>query len=146
VGGMSLHDPAHPNTQSRERWFARYERIAVITVNLGRLPRLSDGVRPADVSWVANQRRATTLSAEQKAALRALPGWSARPRDERWLDRAEELRTFIHTHKRAPRVRGAIPGETALAHWSSRQRVKMRDGTLSRARTNAYRYATRSLP
>lgn len=140
---MSLREPTQPHNQDRERWFARYDRIAAIAAALGRLPRLSDGVRPADVSWVANQRRATTLSAEKEAALSALPGWSTRPRDERWLNRAEELRTFIQTHDRAPRVRSEVPGEAALAHWSSRQRVKMRDGTLGSARADVYRYATR---
>ncbi len=138
-----------PTTRSSRhtRWWVRYDRVAAVATRLGRLPRRSDvGVLSADVAWLANQRRAHNLSPEQWDALAALPGWSEHSRSDHWLARADELRRFIRTQGRAPRVNGPLPGESALAHWFSRQRVALRDGRLSRSRTEALNYATRDLP
>lgn len=144
---MGMHTPQPPRSSKRDltQWWTRYHRIAAIAEQLGRLPRLSDNVDPADVGWPANQRRATTLNPEQRAALEALAGWSSNPRDDAWEARAEELHRFIATYARAPRVRGGIPGEPALAHWLSRQRLADRAGELGAERSAALRYATRAL-
>ncbi|SDT03694.1 helicase associated domain-containing protein [Microbacterium paraoxydans] len=142
-----MHTPRKTSRSRRDRgpWWAAYERVAEHAYALGRLPRLSDGV-PADVvGWAAGQRRATMLTADQKAALRALPGWSDRPRADAWEERAEELRRFIAAEGRLPRVRGTLPGESALAHWVSRQRVAEADGRLSPERVRLLAYATRSI-
>lgn len=142
-----MHTPRKTPRSRRHRgpWWAAYERVAEHAYALGRLPRLSDGV-PADVvGWAAGQRRATMLTPDQKAALRALPGWSDRPRADAWEERAEQLRRFITAEGRAPRVRGTIPGESALAHWHSRQRVAEADGRLSPERVRLLAYATRSI-
>lgn len=135
-----------PRTKrDRGPWWATYERVAAHAWALGRLPRLSDGVTADLVGWAASQRRALTLTADQKAALAALPGWTDRPRADAWEDRAEELRRFIATEGRAPRVRGDLPGESALAHWHSRQRVAERHGLLSPERAQLLAYSTRTL-
>jgi len=140
-------DTPHSRGSKRDltRWWARYERVAHHAHRLGRLPRLSDGVDPADVGWPASQRRATTLTPQQRDALESLPGWSYHPRDDAWDQRAEELRQFIALHARAPRVRGPIPGESGLAHWYSRQRIADADGRLTPERALTLRYATRRL-
>lgn len=142
-----MHTPRNAPRSKRDLgpWWASYERVAEHARALGRLPRLSDGV-PADVvGWAAGQRRATTLTADQKAALVSLPGWSDKPRADAWEDRAEELRRFITVEGRPPRVRGSIPGESALAHWFSRQRVAEADGRLSPERVRLLTYATRNI-
>jgi len=144
---MRMHTSRRTPGSKRDHgpWWANYERVAEHAHALGRLPRLSDGV-PADiVGWAAGQRRATTLTSKQKAALAALPGWSDRPRAEAWELRAEELRRFIATEGRAPRVRGELPGESALAHWFSRQRVAEATGRLTTERARLLAYATRTL-
>lgn len=142
-----MHTPRTIPGSRRDRgpWWANYERVAAHAHALGRLPRLSDGV-PADlVGWAAGQRRATSLTADQRAALAALPGWSDRPRADAWEERAEELRRFIAAEGRVPRVRGDVPGESALAHWYSRQRVAERRGLLSPERARLLAYSTRGL-
>ncbi|MGZ0711302.1 Helicase associated domain protein (plasmid) [Coraliomargarita sp. W4R53] len=140
-----MHRSPTPHGSKRDltHWWARYRRVEQIANRLGRLPRLSDGVEPADVGWPANQRRATTLTVEQRAALELLPGWSSKPLSDAWESRAEELRRFINDRERAPRVRGDLPGEAALAHWHSRQRVAERNGTLSKDQIRILRYASR---
>ncbi|WP_442927533.1 helicase associated domain-containing protein [Microbacterium sp.] len=142
-----MHTPRNAPRSKRDLgpWWASYERVAEYAHALGRLPRLSDGV-PADVvGWTAGQRRATTLTADQKAALMSLPGWSDKPRADAWEKRAEELRRFIAVEGRLPRVRGSVPGESALAHWVSRQRVAEADGRLSPERVRLLTYATRNI-
>ncbi|WP_091232183.1 helicase associated domain-containing protein [Microbacterium sp. 3J1] len=142
-----MHTPRKTPGSGRDRgpWWANYEKVAEQAHALGRLPRLSDGV-PADiVGWASGQRRATTLTADQKVALAALPGWSERPRADAWEERADELRRFIATEGRAPRIRGALPGESALAHWFSRQRVAEAAGRLTAERARLLGYATRTL-
>lgn len=143
--GMDTPHPAPHPRRDLSHWWARYDRVASHAHLLGRLPRLSDHVDPADVGWPASQRRATTLDTDQRAALAALPGWSDHPRADSWEQRAEELRVFIATHHRAPRVRGDMDGESALAHWHSRQRVADTQGRLTTERSRALRYATRAL-
>lgn len=142
---MDTNDDSHPSKRDLTAWWARYYDVAHLASQLGRLPRLSDGVAPAHVSWPAAQRRATTLNAQQRAALAALPGWSNNPRNDAFEDRAEELRVFIATRARAPRVRGKEPGEVALAHWLSRQRVAMAEGRLTAERARVLSYVTRQL-
>lgn len=142
-----MHTPRNTPGSGRDRgpWWANYEKVAEHAHALGRLPRLSDGI-PADiVGWAAGQRRATTLTTDQKAALAALPGWSERPRADAWEERADELRRFIATEGRAPRIRGVLPGESALAHWFSRQRVAEAAGRLTTERARLLAYATRTL-
>jgi len=127
----------------RSRWHRTYEEVRAIAEALGRTPRLSDGVQPALVNWLAGQRRATTLSDEQKRALEAIPGWSWNPRDDAWLARAEELRMFIAANGRLPREREST--ESALAHWLSRQRVMRGHGLISTDRIRTLDYVLRAL-
>lgn len=129
------------------RWAARYRRIARLADSLGRLPRRSDdGVDPADVSWVADQRRSTTLLSSQRWLLALLPGWDEGTRDGAWYARAEDLRHFIGVQERMPRVRTADRFERALAYWYSRQHAAARKGLLRPERAVALAYALRQLP
>ncbi len=144
--GMNSFPNRHDSRSSiPAHWKARYERIAVIARELGRLPRRSDDVDPADVVWIADQRRSNSLSFDQQRALAQLPGWSEGTRDGAWYERAEELRRFLIVHHRAPRVRSNEPAERALAHWHSRQRVAASRGQLSRDRLAGLKYVTRGI-
>ncbi len=126
----------------RATWDTTYNHIYAIAHDLGRLPRISDGVDPRLVNWPSNQRRSSRLTPEQRAALERLPGWSWDPAEDAWLDRAEELRTFRVTHEgRLPRERD--PEESALAHWVSRQLVAQRTGNLAPHRSDILDYILR---
>jgi len=128
-------------------WAMRYRRIARLADARRRVPRRSDeGVDPADVSWIADQKRAEGLSFRQRWLLALLPGWEESTRDGAWYKRAEDLRQFIATHERLPRVRTTDAFERALAHWLSRQRVAVKENRLSRERADALAYALRSVP
>ena len=129
------------------QWAKRFKRIAAIADELGRLPRRSDdGIDSADVAWIADQRRSTTLTTQQQRALAQLPGWTEGTRDGSWYERAEDLSAFVAQHQRMPRIRTADGFERALAHWCSRQRVAARDGMLAPERAAALAYAMRGLP
>lgn len=130
----------YPSTR-RIPWDDTYRDVLALALDLGRLPRLSDGVDPRLVNWPANQRRRHDLTARQRADLEGLPGWSWDPREDAWLNRADELRRFIETHGRRPRQR--ISAESALAHWLSEQMVAARAGRLSYDRRVALAYAMR---
>lgn len=128
-------------------WASRYRRIHHIAERLGRLPRRSDnGIDAADVSWIADQRRSTTLGLRQRRLLALLPGWSEGTRDGAWYERAEALRAFIARQQRMPRVRSDDAVERALAYWCSRQQVAARRGLLDPERVAALEYALRDLP
>jgi len=126
----------------RASWNSTYDRILAIAKDLGRLPRLSDGVDPRLVNWPSNQRRSSRLTPEQRAALEQLPGWSWDPAEDAWLDRAEKLRTFRESHDgRLPRERD--PEESVLAHWLSRQLVAQRTAKLATHRSDILDYILR---
>ncbi|UYK40055.1 hypothetical protein [Microbacterium terricola] len=138
-----MHTRQTPDTAHQD-WWIRYDAVALVAHELGRLPRLSDGVLPAMVSWLANQRRNVGLTPEKRAALEALPGWSWDPRDDAWIARAEDLQLFIQERGRAPRIRSEGE-ERKLAYWHSQQRVALSDGRLRADRVAAFRYAIRGL-
>jgi hypothetical protein len=94
---------------------------------------------------MSNQRRSWSLTEEQQRLLSELPGWSWTPHDERWEERAEDLRVFIATHGRAPRVRAVHVRERSLAQWYSRQRVALQRGDLDPHRAVAFSYVVRGL-
>ena len=133
-----------PNRRDRRSWWETYRRVGALSRRLGRLPKLSDGAPAVLVTWISNQRRATTLTSQQCVALESLPAWSWNPRQAAWIARAEELRLFIRATGRLPRVRD--DGERALAHWYSRQHLAMQRRELPRHREVLLHYATRPLP
>ena len=128
---------------SRGDWWDTYRLVSALSRPLGRVPKLSDGAPAVVVNWLSNQRRATTLTSQQRAALESLPDWSWDPRQDAWIARAEELRLFIHAHGRFPRVRDK--SEQALAHWYSRQRLALQRRELLPHREKLLHYATRPL-
>lgn len=128
------------------RWAARYDRVAAVAAQLGRLPRRSDrGIDPKDVGWIADQRRALNPTPAQEHALAQMPGWVEGTRDGAWYGRAEQLRSFIELHERRPRVRADVREDRALAGWFSRQHVALLRGHLTDDRARALQYALRKL-
>lgn len=126
-------------------WSSRYQELVSVVAKLGRLPRCSDDCDAALLTWIANQRRAPFLADERQRMLEDLQGWKWDPRDVQWQQRAEELRGFVTTEKRSPRVRNAHAEERALAHWVSRQRVARDEGRLSEERVAMLDYAMRNV-
>jgi len=132
-------------------WDTRYRRIAELANQLGRMPRRSDaGVEPADISWVADQKRADQkraegLSPEQAELLAQLPGWEMSTRDGAWEQRADDLRQFIAEHERDPRRRAPDAPERSLANWVARQRAALAEGRLRPWQVRALEYALRRL-
>jgi hypothetical protein len=126
-------------------WMRRYDTVRRLSKSQGRLPTRSSSPDLALVAWISNQRRAWNLTLEQQRLLSELPGWSWAPHQDRWEQRAEELRLFIATHGRAPRARAAHLDERSLAHWYSRQRIAVQRGDLNQERTAALAYAIRGL-
>jgi len=145
-------DTEHPLLQHVPApWAARYRRIAELARQLGRMPRRSDvSVEPADISWVADQKRADQkraegLSPEQEELLGQLPGWEMSTRDGAWEQRADDLRRFIAEHGREPRRRAAEAPERSLANWVARQRAALDRGRLRPWQVLAFQYALRRL-
>lgn len=94
--------------------------------------------------WVKNQRR-TGLNAFQVAVLEALPGWSWVPPEKRFEARAEQVRVFVHEHRRLPRIRSHDTSERAVAQWLTRQRRAVARGELSVERARVVAYVLRVL-
>jgi len=126
-------------------WWARFRRVAARAHELGRLPRRSDGGDLTDVSWLADQRRASALTPAQLRALETLPGWFEGTRDGRWVLRADELRSFVLANGRLPRKRSDDPREPALYDWHRRQEKAHTHGQLAHHRVTALAYALRAL-
>ncbi|WP_441005406.1 helicase associated domain-containing protein [Microbacterium sp. CFBP 8790] len=124
-----VFDRARPPRQ----WMLRYTQLKKFTREHGQLPTRSQSSGSL-VSWVKNQRRSWTLTREQVRLLEQLPGWSWDPREDAWLRRAEEVRTFLQQHGRLPRARATHVRERSLAHWYSRQLRASQKGELSTER------------
>lgn len=97
----------------------------------GRIPTMREEYRGAGLgSWVGRQRTAfksawRSLTAERRAALEAVPGWTwGRWRGDNdlvWHYRYEALRRYTETHGRLPRVAAVVDGEN-LGSWIRLQR------------------------
>jgi hypothetical protein len=95
-----------------------------VSKQLGRLPkRAARGSEEARAfEWARRQRRRfDALSAEQYAALDAIPGFSWDPHADRWSLRLEALVAFETASGRLPRRNVEEPGESSLARWRERQ-------------------------
>lgn len=142
---MTDGDNGNNTQRPPAEWTRRYDEVRRLARSQRRLPTRGSTADSALVAWVSNQRRAWNLSAEQQRLLSELPGWSWTPHEERWEERAEDLRMFIATYGRAPRARAVHVRERSLAHWHSRQRVAQQNGELDPHRAVLLSYATRGL-
>ncbi|MFS0732959.1 helicase associated domain-containing protein [Microbacterium sp. 1P10UB] len=126
-------------------WMQRYDQVRRFAQSAGRLPTQASTTDSALVTWMSNQRRSWNLSAEQQRLLAELPGWRWAPHEERWEERAEDLRMFVAAHGRPPRVRAVHARERSLGQWYSRQRLAHQRGELNPRRAVAFSYAIRGL-
>lgn len=69
--------------------------VAEASRRLGRLPGKSDDVPASWVSWVANQRHTRALTQLSARRSGGLAGWSWRPSQDHWENRARKLRQFL---------------------------------------------------
>lgn len=124
------------------RWNAAFDRITAFTDQHGRIPTRSDDLGMAN--WLAGQRfalRAHRLPTDRARSLARLPGWmeslsSTRARQP-WEQRCAQLRLFLTTHQRYPRVTARDAEECVLARWVTTQREQARRDGLSAYRTAA---------
>jgi hypothetical protein len=142
---MTNSKPKHDLSLRAVRWQQRYEAARIISLHLGHLPTRNTCSDNALLAWIANQRRSWQLTEDQIRLLESLPGWTWTPQEDRWTERAEELRLFIEGHSRPPRIRAMHVGERSLAHWHSRQRRAHAEGGLSLDRERMFAYVTRGL-
>ena len=110
------------------------EQLVAAVGQLGRLPRRGDDVPRGLVDWVKNQRRRSSLTAEQRARLEELGGWSWEPREDHFDARVDELYVFHRQHGRGPSRVAAAETERSLAEWLRRQERASHAGRLPYAR------------
>ncbi|GAB4822680.1 hypothetical protein N2152v2_009726 [Parachlorella kessleri] len=121
-------------------WEQRRQEVEAFCQQHGRLPRSEAGVSnpmlPGERelgSWIGRQRQRykghqpPRLSADQRAALDAIPGWRWEDSKGAWELRLQQLQSFVCQHGRMPRQHGskrvpAQPGEEELGVWCSAQR------------------------
>lgn len=125
----ALHEAAHaarnpgwPNTH----WRRSYTAVQDFHRKHGRLPETTDGPeRAALAEWVARQRslhRCGKLPAIKVRLMDVFPGWDISPRAQRadthWLERLNQLQTFVIEHQQLPRYKGHTTElERVLGVW-----------------------------
>ena len=122
-------------------WEQRRQQVLAFVERQGRLPRrrgsqqepLLEGERQLG-NWCSVQRQRwkgkqqPPLTAEQQAALEAIPGWVLGGR-ELWEQRRQQVLAFVEQHGRLPRRQGSqqeplLAGEQQLGNWCSAQRQR----------------------
>gem|GEM_PF-4725774 len=107
-------------------WSIGYPALAAWIRDTGGIPAVgavdANGYRVGRFARNCRQHR-DRLTAEQRDALLALPGWrwniSAARRADR-TERLDALRTFVATHHHLPQPDAADPAERVLAGWARR--------------------------
>lgn len=126
--------------EKRSPWEVQYQRVAAFIERHERRPRargskgapLVAGEKELATWWYNQQQRWSgslkpALTAEQQAALAALPGRAWDVRHDRW----EQLEAFVRQHGRLPRLRATpqeplLKGERQLASWCRNQRSQVK--------------------
>ena len=122
-------------------WEARCQQVQDFMHQHGRLPREKGSERSPLLlgekelgKWCYTQRlrrkgksHQPPLTAEQQAALAALPGWYWDVENDRWEQQLQKLEAFVRVHGRMPRrlqteKEPLLEGERQLAYWFQRQR------------------------
>ncbi|GAB4822687.1 hypothetical protein N2152v2_009733 [Parachlorella kessleri] len=133
LGGVVLE------VRSLAAWELRCQQVEGFVRQHGRLPRAQESkVMPFQPNerelgvWCHAQRRRgrgtskqPPLTAEQLAALAAVPGWFWYEVD-RWEERRQQLEAFVRQHGRMPRRQATqkqplLDGEHELGNWVKRQ-------------------------
>ncbi|GAB4822657.1 hypothetical protein N2152v2_009703 [Parachlorella kessleri] len=134
---------------SRDAWEQACQQVAAFQRQHGRLPKASPDAQglplhPGEGAlglWCTEQQRRKAgskgppLTAQERAALRALPGWrwwSSRRVTRTWVKvpwelRRQEVEAFYQQHGRLPRLTAGkgsafLPGEKTLGKWVHWQR------------------------
>jgi superfamily II DNA or RNA helicase len=133
-----------------EESFARLQRWVALAGHAA--PRVGDLVDGVDVGkWVTKQRsrisgseyfdrrlgrsRVEKLSDDRVARLRALPGWVDDARKNMWEEGYEHLVTWAADGGAEMPVQSVVTGDGfPLGAWVSTQRIRWRDGRISKAR------------
>ncbi|GAB4822660.1 hypothetical protein N2152v2_009706 [Parachlorella kessleri] len=144
-------------------WKLRYQQVQDFVQQHDRLPREQAGksnpMLPGEKelgSWCHTQRQRfkgnsePPLTAEQQAALAALPGWYWYL-DARWEQQRLELEAFQQQHGRPPRVRAGkshplLPGEKERGNWCYEQRKRWKGQSLSPPQSAEQQAALAALP
>lgn len=112
----------------------------------GRLPRINlrkqsgDSEEPLLANWLRYQRRyQSSLTAQQRARLEALPGFEWEPWDSAWDDKYLAYSLFLKCYGRRPRRRSDDPSERSLATWYRNQRARQAHGLLPKHRADELR-------
>ncbi|GAB4822676.1 hypothetical protein N2152v2_009722 [Parachlorella kessleri] len=141
-----------------EPWEVRFQQVQDFVQQHGRLPRRTarsnSPFLPAEKElgvWVHSQRqkfkdqklsaeqrqrgkgstnRSSALTAEQQAALAAVPGWYW-DEDDRWEQQRQQLEAFVWQHGRMPRKEptrqeALLTGEKKLSIWYKCQRQRQK--------------------
>lgn len=114
-------------------WDQRYTMVERFAKREGhaRVPYsyVEDGVRLG--SWVVTQRTAhSTMSAERRAQLEALPGWAWSASDAAWDEKYDLLLGYVSRTGSAKVPQGHMEGAVALGKWAAVQRQRHRKGIL----------------
>lgn len=133
-----------PGQHVQVRWEKRREQLEAFVKQHGRLPQRQGSTGaplvPGETdlwTWCNTQRQRWNyplcceqpLTAEQEAALSAIPGWAWSARDGRWEQQREQVEAFVRQHGRLPRAQGSkgVPlllEEKELGVWCAAQRQR----------------------
>ena len=120
-------------------WEQRFEEVQAFVRQHGRIPRQRGSISSEKELglWCDVQKRRwkgsthqPPLTAEQLAALAAVPGWFW-SEDERWEQQRQQLEAFVGMHGRMPRKQALrkqplLEGEQQLGYWRAAQRKRQR--------------------
>lgn len=132
---LAARDPGWPNTH----WRRSYKAVQDFHRAHGRLPEASDGAdKTALEKWIARQRslnRRGELPAIKVTLMDNIPGWDipsrAQRADAHWLERLNQLQTFVAEHERCPRYkRHTTEHERVLGVWLHTQHQARAEGRL----------------
>jgi superfamily II DNA or RNA helicase len=119
-----------------EEWTEWFELLQLYIAEFGhaRVPQKTRYRGRNLAMWVSGQRQRYlqgTLEPDRVELLEGLPVWSWRPQDDDWENQFRKLEELAIQHGDLEKV-SVLPGE--LEGWSRGQRLKFRDGRLSRDR------------
>jgi hypothetical protein len=122
---------------SGDTWYARFELVKKFAAREGhsRVPQghNEDGV--AIGKWVAVQRSTRNkLSAERRALLEFLPGWSWDPHEDKWNSTYDLLMKYNAEHGTSRPPYDSVYKGVKIGQWVSIQRSSYAKGKLSKER------------
>lgn len=130
------------------QWTTTLHQLEDFVALYGRWPRENNRptgstITPKErrlATWVRTQRSATDQGRRcdyQLRRLACLPGYHARPLDDRWHDQFLDYQRFTLQHHRAPSLSSTDNAEKRLAAWAAKQRYAHRNRRLASPRLAA---------